>query len=297
VRLVVIGSAGRVGAALARHFRQRGHAVIVFDRKALDLTQATIIRDRLEPIQFDACVNAAALTNVDYCENHPAEALAANATGPALVAQICHARRARFVQLSTDYVYDGNSEGLRRETDPTGPVNGYAASKLEGDRLVLETSDGAALVVRTSWVFGPDRPSFPDSIIERAQKQETVEAIADKTSTPTYSLDLAAHLEPFVTDPDYTDVSGILNLCNTGVATWHSYGQKALDIVSDLGLKLRCRELTPTALSSINFRAARPRHTAMAVEKYIALTGRSVRAWQEALTDYLRTYYSPGPRG
>ncbi|MGI8603485.1 MAG: SDR family oxidoreductase [Verrucomicrobiales bacterium] len=291
MRIVVIGSAGRVGAALARHFRQQGHAVIAFDRKALDLTRAEIVQDRLGPLAFDACINAAALTNVDYCEAHPAEACAANAEGPARLAEICASRRRRFVHLSTDYVYDGTQPGLRAETDDTQPVNVYAQSKLDGEQRVLEKSAGSALVVRTSWIFGPDRAAFPDSIIERAKKSDYVEAIADKRSVPTYSLDFAAHLEPLVTGPDPGLICGLLNLCNHNPATWHTYAQTALDLAAELGVPLRCRRVTPTSLASVSFGARRPVHTAMSTEKFTALTGQRPRPWQDALAEYLKTYY------
>jgi dTDP-4-dehydrorhamnose reductase len=292
MRTIVIGSGGRLGAAVSRHLRRCGHAVIAFDRKSLDLTRPEIISDRLEPLAFDACVVTAALTSLEYCEAHADEALAVNAAGPETVARICARRRARLIHVSTDYVYDGTRPGLRSENDPAVPLGHYASSKLEGERRILEATAGRALIVRTSWVFGPDRPAFPDTIIERAQRTDAVEAIADKMSIPTFSLDFARHIETFLADERLSGAGGHLNLCNLGAASWHDYARTTLDIAAELGLALRCRHVTPVTLASMTgFTARRPIHTAMSVERFRALTGDTPRPWQDALQEYLATYY------
>jgi dTDP-4-dehydrorhamnose reductase len=289
IRLVVIGSGGRLGAAVARHFRLRGDTVVAFDRRALDFSQPDLVRDRLEPLDFDACIVTAALTNIDYCESHPDEARAANVQGPAAIAEICTRRRARLVHVSTDYVYDGTAPGLRAECDPTGPVNVYGSTKLDGERRVLEISGGTALIARTSWIFGPDRPSFPDDIIARARASDRVEAISDKESTPTFTGDFSAWIEPFLMDPELSRIGGPLNFCNAGIATWHSYAKASVDSASALGIPLRCRVVTPIPLAALTtFRAQRPIHTAMDIAKFSGLTGIVPRPWQEALYEYLQ---------
>src|SRR5687768_8661944 len=104
VRVVIIGTGGRLGGALARHFRLRGKAVMAFDHKGMDLTRPEMIRDRLEPLSFEAVVLSGAMTQLDECEAKPDEAEAANVTGPRLVAEICATRKARLIHISTDYV-------------------------------------------------------------------------------------------------------------------------------------------------------------------------------------------------
>jgi len=294
MRIVIIGTGGRVGGALARHFRLAGHAVVGFDRTGLDLTRPEIIRDRLEPLAFDAVLLPAAITHLDYAEAHPDEAHAANVDGPALVAGLCAARGARLVHFSTDYTYDGTRPGRRVESEPAGPISVYGRTKAEGDRRVLEATGGQALVARVSWIFGPDRPSFPDQLLEKARGGAELEAVADKFSMPTSALDLCAWLEPFVCGPHH-DVGGIVNFCNSGEpASWQSYGQTALDLAGAMGIRLRRTTVAPRRLAEITvFQAPRPVHTAMSNEKLAGILGSAPRPWPDALRDYLRTYHAP----
>lgn len=290
--VVVLGSGGRLGGALVRHLRQSGRRVVAFDHRALDLTRPEIIRDRLEPLQFDAVVNAAALTSLEACEEDPVQADAANARGPALVASLCAARGARLVHVSTDYVYDGARPGSRTEDDPVAPLGHYARSKLLGEQLVMENSGGRALIARTSWIFGPDRPAFPDSIIKRARREPRVQAVSDKFSTPTSSAEFAELIEPFLTG-ELAGASGILNVCNSGAASWQEYAQAALQFAAEAGVPLRATAIEPIPLAEMpGFVAQRPRHTAMSVEKLARLLGRQPPPWQEALRRYITTYYS-----
>jgi dTDP-4-dehydrorhamnose reductase len=290
MRVVVTGTGGRLGAAVARHLRER-HRVVAYDRRALDLREPAQIEDHLGGLEFDALINCAAVTSLDYCETHPGEAAAVNTGAPALMARICRERGAHMIHLSTNYVYDGPVAGLRCEEDPVNPLGVYARTKLEGERAVLAT-DGGNIVARTAWIFGPDRSSFADQIISRAQKEMHCTVISDTFSSASYSLDMASLLERLMS-PDVP--GGIYNLSNDGSCSWLELGQAALDIVSDLGWKLRCRTLTPCGISEMkSFLAPRPRHTVMSLTRLTAATGIPVRPWREALEDYLRTYYS-GP--
>ena len=251
LRLVIIGTGGRLGGALARYFRLRGDPVVGFDRKGLDLTRPEMIRDRLEPLSFDALILSGAMTQLDECELKPIEAQAANATGPKMIAGICGARKARLIHISTDYVYDGSFPGHKHETDPADPISAYARTKFAGEQAVQKMMDGTALVVRTSWVFGPDRPAFPDQLLGRAKTSDLVEGIADKFSVPTSSHDFCEMIEPFL-DGDLKRESGLLNICNDGIASWHTYGQCTLDLAAGLGIPLRTRSVTPRWLAEVS---------------------------------------------
>ena len=147
------------------------------------------------------------------------------------------------------------------------------------------------VVARVSWVFGPDRPAFPDQLIERARREETCAAIGDKWSTPCYSVDLAEQVERLL---GMEDVEGVFNLGNTGECTWQEYGQAALDVAAEMGVELRCRAVGAQRLAEMTgFLAPRPVHTAMDLTKLKAL-GIPARPWREALREYVRTYYVAG---
>src|SRR5258708_4370193 len=108
--IVIVGSGGRLGAALLREWSVRGEQVVGFDRAQLDLGDDRSIRERLGPIEFDVLVNCAAQTNVDRCEREPEVAFRINSAAVATIAEICARKKARCVHISTDYVFDGTKE-------------------------------------------------------------------------------------------------------------------------------------------------------------------------------------------
>lgn len=287
MRIIITGTGGRLGAAVARHLRDR-HRVIAWDRKALDLQCPAQIDDHFGALEFDAVIHCAAVTGVDYCEQHPDEAHAVNTVAPTRIARLCAARGARLIHVSTDYVYDGRQPGLRTESDPCAPLGVYARTKHAAE-LAVAAADPGFIIARTSWIFGPDRPGFADAIIQQAGKSETCGAIADKWSNPSYSIDQAAMLEALLLNPD---ACGPVNLCNAGACSWLEYGQTALDLARAAGIRLKCRTLAPQRCADMpGFLAERPVHTAMSTRRLEELTGLPVRPWQVALADYIETYY------
>jgi dTDP-4-dehydrorhamnose reductase len=284
--ILIVGSGGRLGAALLREWRKRGAAVIGLDRTQLDLSDDRVIRERLGALDFEALANCAAITNVDRCEREPDEAFRINSAAVATIAEICAQKKARCVHISTDYVFDGMKRTPYVEEDEPRPISKYGESKWSGEKCVLAVS-AENLVVRVSWVFGPDRPSFLDQILERALKEERVEAIADKVSVPTYTLDAAEMIWRVLERPE---IAGILHVCNAGECTWQEYGQHALDCAAAMGMRLKARTVEAIKLVEMKaFVAQRPEYTVLSPAKYASLTGAAVRWWREAVEDYVRT--------
>ena len=284
MKVVVLGSGGRLGAALAREWRAAGDEVAGFDHAALDLADGAMIRDKLGGLDFDALVNCAALTNVDYCETHADEAHAINAGAVQVIAEICARKQRRCIHISTDYVFDGEKRSPYVETDEAHPLGVYAASKLEGERRLLSAWD-QHLAVRVSWVFGPDRPSFVDQILQRARETDAVSAIADKWAVPTFTRDAATLLRPLLRD---VPAGGLLHLCNSGACTWQEYGQFALDCAARHGIALQGRTVAPLKMADLKaFVARRPVHTVMSTDKLTRLTGMRPRPWQEAVEEHV----------
>ena len=285
--IVIVGSGGRLGAALLREWRAAGDQVLGLNRALLDIGDFRQIHERLEPLDFDVLVNCAAQTNVDRCEREPEEAFRLNAGAVAAMADICARKKARCIHFSTDYVFDGRKPLPYTEEDDPRPISQYGESKLKGERCLHAVSDNH-LAVRVSWLFGPDRASFVDQILQRALEHDSVEAIADKVSVPTYTVDAARLLRPFLTD---VPIGGVLHLSNTGACSWQEYGQHVLDCAVRTGLPLRARTVAPLKLADMkSFVAKRPVQTALSTEKLTHLTGITPRAWQEVVEDYIRTY-------
>ena len=244
----------------------------------------------LESLPFDVLINAAALTNVDYCEDHRGEAMQLNVEAPRMLAEICREKRCRFIHVSTDYVFDGKKREPYTEEDPAHAISVYGESKREGELRVLEANN-RALVIRVSWVFGPDRPSFVDAILNKARTEIQVTAVADKFSTPTYTQDVAAMLRGLL---DSSAADGILHLANRGACSWQEYAQWALDCCHKFGLPMKAKTVGAATLVEMkNFVARRPVYTVLGTEKYERLMGVAPRDWHVAVADYVRDYYRP----
>jgi dTDP-4-dehydrorhamnose reductase len=341
MKLLVIGSAGRLGAALVREYQGK-FDVNGFNRAQLDLSNFDKICEKLGGTDFDVLINAAAFTNVDLCETQPDQAFRINAGTPGILAKICCDKGAKLIHFSTDYVFDGEKRAPYREEDEANPISIYGESKLAGEKNVLTAQnrpasrpegsrliqpagspssfnsrsstldvpsvEGAAcrgqvrrhLVVRVSWVFGPDRPSFIDGMIKRAQENEKVDAIADKFSTPTYTYDIAKMLPQFF-DGDIE--GGILHFANAGKCSWQEYAQWALDCCREFGVPTKARTVGALKLNDMTrlgrgnggqaaWVARRPVYSVLSTARYVQLTGTPPRTWREAVADYIRRFYS-----
>ena len=292
-RIVIIGSGGRLGAALLREWRAAGDEVTGFNRALLDIGDFAQVHETLAGLEFDALVNCAAQTNVDRCEKEPGEAFHLNSQAVATIADACTRKKARCVHISTDYVFDGEKRTPYTEADEAKPISVYGESKLGGERCLHAVSD-RHLAVRVSWVFGPDRPSFVDQILQRALATETVEAIADKIAVPTYTHDTARLLRPLLDEPW---LEGVVHLCNTGECSWQEYGQHAIDCAVAAGVPLKGRTVGALKMADMKaFIARRPVYTAMGTGLLQQVTGLTPRPWQDAVEEYVRTHWAPRHR-
>jgi len=284
VKIAIVGAGGRLGKALARAW-SAGDEVLEFPRAAIDLSKPGEAERVLGPASFDALVNCAALTNVDYCESHVEEAMQINAHAAGEIGTVCAKKKARCLHISTDYVFDGEIDRPYTEDDAARAIGVYGESKLRGEEAVLGAS-AEHLVARVSWVFGPDRPSFIDWILNKGMETENVEAIGDKWSTPSYTVDLAGMLRPFLRE---IECGGLLHASNAGDCTWREYGEYALGCAERAGAPVKTTTVKGIALADMKaFVAKRPVYTVLATEKLERLTGMKPRAWQEAVKEYVK---------
>ncbi len=285
-RLLILGANGRLGGALQRVYGGGSWQITGWGRKDLNLTSLESIPGILDRARFDVLINAAGLTSVDGCEVRREEARLTNSAAPGVIAEYCRAHGRRLIHISSDYVFAGDDPRPRQETDPTEPCNEYGRSKLAGEKAVLK-ADPDALVARVSWLFGREKPSFPDNILSTALEKDEVSAVNDKWSSPSNADDLADWLRALILH--HPDAAGVLHLCNQGATTWQEYGQAALDIADQLGLPLKTREVRGHSMRGfLPFVAVRPPYTALDTGRFQALTGIQPRPWRAALEDYLR---------
>jgi len=284
MKILILGSRGRLAAALAREWAAR-HEVTALSRDDVDVADPVALERCLGARSFDLLVNGTGLTNVDACESRRDEARAVNAVAPAVMAASAGSCGARLIHFSTDYVFDGKKQEPYTEGDPSRPLGWYGRTKLDGENAVLEDSS-VHYVIRVSWIFGPDKPGFVDQIIQRALTNSDVAAVADKFSSPTYACDVAGWLEPFF-DPAFP--GGLYHACNSGSCSWKEYGERALECAREAGLPVKTTKLRPQTLQDMKcFTAPRPVHSILCTEKLTRMTGISPRPWREAIREYIK---------
>jgi dTDP-4-dehydrorhamnose reductase len=289
MKILILGSNGRLGSALARSWRKLPVTEVVpLTRGEVDLSDPEKAEAGLASHEFgtgDVVVNCAAATDVDGCERDRDLATRINAGAPGRIARLCAERGARLVHIGTDYVFDGMLDRPYTEEDPATPLSHYGITKLEGDREVFSASP-LHCVVRVSWVFGPDKPSFVDAIVRRALTNPVAAAVHNKTSSPSYSEDLAIWLAEFLKDKL---PGGIYHLCNSGTCSWRDYGEFALECAQKNGIPVLTTTVAPLNLSDMKaFVAVRPPHTPLDTSKFTRLTGITPRPWREAVEEYFR---------
>jgi len=288
-RVLIVGSQGRLAGSLLKCW-SKSHEVTGLARPALDVSDLNSLSGILGDLEFDVLVNGTGLTNVDRCESAREEAHIVNALAPGVLAECASRQGARLIHFSTDYVFDGKKREAYSEADTPSPLGFYGTSKLEGEQRVLEQNT-RHMVVRVSWVFGPAKPSFADSLIERAMREDRVEAIEDKFSCPTSAEDTGKWLEFFF---ESSVEGGLYHACNSGQCSWREYGAKALEFASEAGLKLRTNQVAPIRLADMKqFIAPRPVFSMLSTRKLTATTGMTPRHWHEALREYIFKKYAP----
>lgn len=301
MKVVIIGAGGRLGAALVRELGGKCN-LASFNHAQLNLSKLDDLEAKLDAMDFDVLINTAAFTNVDVCETERDQAFLINAEAPRVLAKLCAKKGAKVIHFSTDYVFGGEKRAPYTEDDEANPISVYGESKLAGERNVL-TADDQHLVVRVSWVFGPDRLSFIDAMIRRAQENENVEAICDKFSTPTYTHDIGEMLGRVLDDwscrgsapggSGAGDLHGLLHFANAGKCSWQEYAQWAVDCCELIGVSLKATSIGACMLADMkNWVARRPVYSVLSTAKYRELTGISPRAWREAVADYITRFYS-----
>ncbi len=224
-KALVLGAGGQLGSELVRLIgRGSGvtrHEVSITDRDAVD----RLLSERRPAIVY----NCAAYNAVDLAETEKDMAYAVNAEGASNVAMACAQHGAHLVHFSTNFVFDGELDRPYAETDPPAPLSVYAASKLEGERRVLERLPGA-LVIRSSALYGDTGSaikggSFPDRILSRAQRGEPLKVVSDQRVNPTYTGDLA----PAAIELAATGLEGVVHVVAAGCAGWDEFARAVLE--------------------------------------------------------------------
>ena len=276
IRPLITGAEGLLGSTLTASLEEAHPDTVSATRAFIDITDYFSLCAELERLQPNVVINAAAYSDVDGCELDPEKAFRVNRMGPYHLARACRAMGARFIHISTDYVFDGTKTIAYTEEDAPAPIQVYGASKHDGE-LAMLAEDPRALIVRTSFLFGPGRPTFVDRVVERARRGEPVRAVLDWVSSPTYTVDLAKILEAILE----TDAAGILHVSNGGACSKFEFARAACRAA-----QLDDPPVQPIRLADLPLPAKRPERTPFDLGRVTALLGAAPRPWEEALEEY-----------
>lgn len=267
-----------VGRAVTEHCVGIGDDVLSYGRDALNIADFDAVISAVERDRPDVIINCAAWTDVDGCESDHDRAVAANAQGPENLARAAKLHNARFITISTDYVFDGSKTGLYTQDDQPNPQSVYAASKLEGERRA-QSANEQTIIVRTGYVFGLDGRNFLSTIIERARAGETLYVINDSFGSPTYSRDLAIRLRELAE----LNHPGIYHVVNTsdGVS-FEQFAREALKIAGINEVDLRT-----VSMDSMNRPAPRPRNSRMRCLLSEQLGLSPMPDWRRSLREFI----------
>ncbi|MEO7359839.1 MAG: dTDP-4-dehydrorhamnose reductase [Gemmatimonadaceae bacterium] len=253
-RVLVLGAAGQVGSAVLQS-AVAGYEIIAPTKREADLRQIELLREFVRDSKPDAIINCAAFTRVDDAERESDAAYLMNAEAPRVLAECAQESGARFVHVSTDYVYDGGGSPPYAPDAHVSPRSVYGASKFKGEQLVALANPSAA-IVRTAWVHSAGNLNFVATAVRIFQQQKVMHVVDDQISTPTRALHLAGALWAFVARPH---LNGLFHFTDAGVASWYDVAQCVLDTMQRDGLREPKADVAPVPTTDVPRPAQRPR--------------------------------------
>ncbi len=275
MRILVTGGQGQLGVALQRALSE--HEVRAPGRGDLDVTSAGAVSEAIELFHPEVVIHAAAWTDTAAAERDPAAALAVNGEGSGNVARACAAAGIPVAYVSSNEVFDGEKGAPYDEDDATHAINEYGRGKLAGEEAVQEAG-GDFYIVRTSWLYGPGRTSFPEKIIERAQADGALRGVTDEIASPTWTGDLAAALLALVATRRF----GLYHLAGEGGCSRKEWAEEVMRL-SGIGLPVQAARQ-----ADFDLPYRKPVDSTLANHRAAAL-GISLRPWREALAEHMRT--------
>ena len=280
-RVLVTGGQGQLGKQLAHQLAHNQYDVCSVDVDTMDITDPTQVRQTFEQARPDLVIHCAALTDVDYCAEHPDEALSINGFGTQTIAQACQTTNAALLYISTNEVFDGTSTRPYLEYDSPHPVNAYAYGKWVGEQVVRDLVP-QHYIVRTSWLFAHGGRNFVHSILGAAQSGKRLRVVTNEVGCPTYALDLV----PAITQLIKTGWYGIYHLVNTGYTSRYEFARYLLDLAGYANTSIE-----PITLAEYP-RASRPPEYGVIRNFAAARLGITLRPWQEALAAFVQAEHS-----
>ena len=280
MRLLLLGANGQVGWELQRSLAPLGEVIVPAQRA--DFTQPEALAALVGALKPDVIANAAAYTAVDKAESDAEAARAINATAAAVLAREAATLGAWLLHYSTDYVFDGSGSAARSEDAPTGPVNIYGRTKLEGEQLI-RASGCRHLILRTSWVYGTRGGNFAKTMLTLAAERDALAVIDDQHGAPTGAdllADVSAHaLRRAIAEPA---LAGTYHCAAAGETTWHGYARTVIERARAAGRPVKVAPDAVRAVPTSGYPtpAARPLNSRLDCARLRQAFGLHLPPWQ-----------------
>jgi len=294
MKILLLGKSGQIGWELQRSLAPLGE-LVALDRHSTDLcgdlANLDGISATVRQVRPDVVVNAAAYTAVDKAESDVAMAHLVNAEAPGALAEAASAVGAWLVHYSTDYVFDGCGSQPWKENDPTGPLNVYGRTKLEGEQRIAARC-AKHLILRTSWVYAARGGNFAKTMLRLARERDRLSVVDDQFGVPTGAdllADLTAHMVRSALSGAAGDLAGTYHAAAAGETSWHGYARFVVDFASKSGLDLKAFPATvdPVPTTAFPMPAVRPHNSRLNTAKLQDSFGLHLPTWQQGVARML----------
>ncbi len=280
-KLMVTGCNGQLGKALQKLTAEDpAFEYVGSDVPELDITDSEALIKYVSELKPDVIINCAAATNVDGCEKDEDLAFKINALGPRNLAIAASAVDAKLIHISTDYVFPGDGETPRVETDPVGPKSAYGRTKLAGEDFV-KTFAKKWFIIRTAWLYGEGK-NFVRTMLKLSETRDSISVVDDQLGNPTSALELARGILKLVP----TQLYGIYHGTCEGICSWADFTEEIFRIkgISTEVVHISSAEYKKNYPES----ADRPSFSALDNRMFRLNLGYSFKDWKDALEEYLK---------
>jgi dTDP-4-dehydrorhamnose reductase len=287
VKILLLGRNGQLGRALAPALAPLGE-IVALDRAALDLADLAAIPGTVARHKPDLVVNAAAYTAVDRAESEAELAMTVNGRAPGVLAEAARDAKAALIHFSTDYVFDGTLDRPYREDDAPAPLNAYGRSKLAGERAVM-ASGAVALVLRTSWLYGPGGANFLETMLKLGRERDALRVVNDQWGAPTSVQVVAGAAATILSRAKGDPVAylgaedGLCHLACAGQTTWHGFALAIFEEGRRRGMSFAVKTVQPIPASGYPTPARRPANSRLDLGRLKQRFGIVTPDWRAAL--------------
>ncbi len=283
MKVMITGCNGQLGSELQASCPAY-HELVCVDLPQLDISDDKAVSEFLKAQQPQVIINAAAYTAVDKAESDQALSYAVNADGAGNLARGAQQIGARFIQISTDFIFSGEQSSPYQPDDQPGPMAVYGASKLAGEQQVL-TENASAVIIRTAWVYSRFGGNFVKTMLRLMAEREELSVVSDQVGTPCWAAGLATVIWRFL---EREELQGIYHWTDAGVASWYDFAVAIEQQARELGLLEKPCTIKPISSADYPTPAKRPAYSVLDKTSCWQASGLEGQHWQLALGEMLQ---------